>query len=75
MNMEIAVASYTLQLTIQPYDAFSSIVVRLPDGVEATCTYQAGLAVLLEGLCGKRWWQHHRDEVVGQLAQRGLTIE
>jgi hypothetical protein len=75
MYLEISVAPYTLQLNIDQRDHWSGIVVRMPDGVEAVCTYQAGLGSLLEGMCGRRWWQANRAEVTRQLALSGLAIE
>ena len=75
MYMELTVTHYTLQLAFDPQSQGSSIVVRMPDGVEAFCTFQDGLPSLLEGMCGRRWWQAHRDEIAQELAQRGLTIE
>lgn len=75
MYMELTVTQYTLQLAIDPQSHESSIVVRMPDGVEAFCTFRDGLPSLLEGMCGGRWWQAHREEVAQELARCGLTIE
>ena len=75
MYVELTITPYTLQLAIEPQGHSSSILVRRHDGVEAVCTFHDGLPSLLEGLCGKRWWQAHRAEVEQQLAQRGLTID
>ena len=74
MYMELTVTPYTLQLAIDPQSHWSSIVVRMPDGVEAVCTFGDGLPSLLEGMCGRHWWQVHCTEVTQALAQRGLTI-
>lgn len=60
---QFTVANQTFSLTFDGEHGSSGSLVRLEDGLEATFSNAECLLHLLEGVVGRRVWQHHRATI------------
>ncbi len=69
MQINIDAQPFTLCIDCPHTLAEGATVMRLPDGIEASCNEVNGLWVLLEALGGRRWWQGNRPQVMRQVLE------
>jgi hypothetical protein len=67
MQITINAQPYTLCINCPDTLAQGATVVRLPDGIEASCNEVGGLWLILEALGGRSWWQCNRPRVIQQV--------
>lgn len=72
MHIEIDAQPYKLCLHCPSSLQSGATVVRLPDGIEASCNELQGLWMILEVLGGRHWWQRHHSQVIQQVLGNGL---
>lgn len=67
MHIEIDAQPYKICLNYHDSLQDGANIIRLPDGVEASCHSWNGLLLMLEVLGGRQWWQNHRSHVIDNI--------
>ena len=71
MQINIDAQPYTLCIDCPGPLTQGATVVRLPDGIEASCNEMNGLWMILEALGGRTWWQRNRPQIIQQVLGDG----
>jgi hypothetical protein len=74
MNVELTALPYVMQLDLECDTCCRGTIVRMPDGVEASFNHTDGLLVLLEGMCGRRWWKDNQAQIEERFIARGPAL-
>lgn len=64
MHIEIDAKPYKICLNYHDSLQNGANIIRLPDGVEASCHSWNGLLLMLEVLGGRQWWQIHHSQII-----------
>ncbi len=63
MSVDLVAMHYTIRLHLDWGTSCRGSMIRLPDGVEASFDCLDSMLVLLEGMCGRRWWQDNQAQI------------